>query len=502
LKTPETKSELKQYSVYALAMILLTALLRLLMIGQVGLGDDEAHYWMWSKNLDWSYFDHPPLVAWIIAFFTSIGGDHEFFVRVGAVLLFIVTSSAAYFLAAGLKDEKAGFYTVLFLNVAPVFSFLGSVLMVPDSSLGAAWLLFLFFFYKALQQEGFNRYWFLTGIALGAGFLSKYNAILLPGSALLYLLFSNKNRKWLLKKEPYLAIGIGLLFLIPVILWNARHDWASFGFQLNHGLGTDHSFSLTLFFQILGAEIGYISPVLFFLSLIALILSGYYGLKRQDDTHLFLFFFGAPTLLLFNGVGSFHKILPHWPALGFVTGFISLSLWMNERGGLRAWKIPAVIFGLLLTLIIPVQALFKWVPLEAKIDVTNELYGWPAAAERVKRIQEEMTSKEGVPFIYAHKFLIADQIGFYTKQGKGIYCFNEDKTQFDFWEDPEKLRGQNAIFVTDNRYDIDPVQKFGANFQKIEKLAPLYIYRHGELIRTFYFYKSYGFKGLKISPIR
>ena len=27
---------------------------------------DEAYYWYYSQNLDWGYFDHPPMVAWLI----------------------------------------------------------------------------------------------------------------------------------------------------------------------------------------------------------------------------------------------------------------------------------------------------------------------------------------------------------------------------------------------------------------------------------------------------
>ena len=28
--------------------------------------DDEAYYWVWSKHLDFGYFDHPPMIALFI----------------------------------------------------------------------------------------------------------------------------------------------------------------------------------------------------------------------------------------------------------------------------------------------------------------------------------------------------------------------------------------------------------------------------------------------------
>src|SRR5947208_1127731 len=30
------------------------------------LAPDEAHYWDWSRHLDWSYYSKGPLVAWLI----------------------------------------------------------------------------------------------------------------------------------------------------------------------------------------------------------------------------------------------------------------------------------------------------------------------------------------------------------------------------------------------------------------------------------------------------
>ncbi|MFZ4647236.1 MAG: hypothetical protein ACOYNP_15905, partial [Gemmataceae bacterium] len=50
------------------------------------LAQDEAHYWDWSRNLDWSYYSKGPLVAWLIAlsdFLTRswlplVGGDPAF----------------------------------------------------------------------------------------------------------------------------------------------------------------------------------------------------------------------------------------------------------------------------------------------------------------------------------------------------------------------------------------------------------------------------------------
>jgi 4-amino-4-deoxy-L-arabinose transferase-like glycosyltransferase len=35
---------------------------------------DESYYWMWGQHLDWSYFDHPPLHAWLQGAIAAIFG--------------------------------------------------------------------------------------------------------------------------------------------------------------------------------------------------------------------------------------------------------------------------------------------------------------------------------------------------------------------------------------------------------------------------------------------
>ncbi len=43
---------------------------------------DEAYYFLWGQQLDWSYFDHAPLHAWLLGLMSQIFGWQEFTVRV------------------------------------------------------------------------------------------------------------------------------------------------------------------------------------------------------------------------------------------------------------------------------------------------------------------------------------------------------------------------------------------------------------------------------------
>jgi dolichol-phosphate mannosyltransferase len=127
-----------------------------------------------------------------------------------------------------------GFYAALLMNISLLGS-VGSIIATPDGPQALFWAWAIYFVYKAVNGEG-GYIWYLTGVMLGLGLLSKYTMILLAPCVLMFLLASAEGRKWLFRKEPYLALLLGLLIFSPVILWNARHDWVSFAFQISHAL--------------------------------------------------------------------------------------------------------------------------------------------------------------------------------------------------------------------------------------------------------------------------
>ena len=129
------------YKLWFWIVNIFTAFLRLLFIGRAGLTVDEAHYWVYAKFLSLSYFDHPPLIAYIIKLSTLVFGNTEFGVRFPAVAIFFIASFIFYICVKKLYNERTAFFAVLLLNVLPVFSFLGSVISIPDSPLALFWIL-------------------------------------------------------------------------------------------------------------------------------------------------------------------------------------------------------------------------------------------------------------------------------------------------------------------------------------------------------------------------
>ncbi len=210
----------------------ISLLVKLILAALIPLSADEAYYWVWSQRPQLSYFDHPPMVAWLF----YLGHFLEPFmhaVRWPAVILGHCMLLAWYFI---LKDRvpfekiKIWVYLVLF---SPLLGF-GSLIVTPDLPVLFFWSVSILVALKALEEKSLLAYFFL-GMSLGLGFCSKYHIVLFVPCLLAYLLLEKKWRevRWV---GILVTFCSGLLFCAPVLLWNLQNNFASFEFQIKHGL--------------------------------------------------------------------------------------------------------------------------------------------------------------------------------------------------------------------------------------------------------------------------
>lgn len=496
-----------------------TALLRLSFIGKVGLTVDEAHYWVYTKFLSLSYFDHPPLIAYIIKISTMIFGNTEFAVRFPAVIIFFIASWIFYICAKKLYDEKTAFIGVILLNVLPVFSFLGSVVSIPDSPLALFWILAFLIFIKIIQTDNKNL-WYLLGVITGFALLSKYNAVMIPVSVVCFLILSKKHRFWFKEKEPYIAILIAFLMFLPVIFWNIENNWASFGFQLRHGFGSGlPKFSLLFFGQALAGQAGYLSPPIFLVFMAAAYLCVKEAFKKKNQTALLIICFSLPTLILFNAVATFNEILPHWPAMGYLTlaiyvAHITIKYW-NKKRWFRNYTIIAWVFTALILILAPLHLMYKIVPVEKflpkeqaqkirhgipeaeRIDISNDLFGWNEIGDEIRKIVNSYPPKSR-PFIFTHKSYLASQIAFAVPEYR-VFCISDKIDAYDLWQRSlNPLRNKDAIFICNDFYYFNPSEYENA-FTSYSEPEIITIYRNGKKIKNFFITKCSGFKPVNLA---
>ena len=217
-----------RWRVFSLGVVAYMLLLRLLTIGQVELLVHEAYYWNYAQHMDLSFYDHPPMVAWLIWLGTAIIGHNEFGVRIGAFLSGLVAMGYLYAFARNRYDQSTAIRTVLLLAVLPLSVVYD--MMTPDAPLIAAWAAALYYMERALVA-GRRSAWLGLGIAFGLGLLSKYTLILLGCGGLLFVILDPTARRWIRRPQPYLAVALALVLFSPVIIWNYQHHWASLLFQ-------------------------------------------------------------------------------------------------------------------------------------------------------------------------------------------------------------------------------------------------------------------------------
>jgi 4-amino-4-deoxy-L-arabinose transferase-like glycosyltransferase len=472
-----------------------TTLLRLVWASLVPLVPQEAYYWKYARHLALSYFDHPPLTAYIIAFFTWVGGDRILSVRLGAIALAAGLAVLLYAIVNRLFGRpRWAFLTVLAANCTVVFS-IGSVIMTPDTPLMFFWALTVYSLVR-LQKSDAWRWWYVAGLAVGLGLLSKYTAILIVPGILMYLLLSRTQRKWLLTPHPYSALGVALLLFVPVLVWNYNHDWASFMFQFpqrfSHVVRLRLDFTLQLFLT----QLGMLTPYIFFLAVIGWLEIGRRALRDNDAGYSLLFWSACPVYVVFTLSSLFRLVKMNWLAPAYVTSLIAGIVWLNSaptrwsEGFRRCFK-PGLILGVAIVL------LAHLLPLEPVLPVRpfDTWSGWKELASRVMSIKLQMG---GDAFIFGDDYQIPSEITFYTPDHEPT-CSGEilgrEGLQYDYWTDTGALIGRNGIFVTDKALGVRGIGALGEHFDVVEEDAPLEIVRHNRVFRIFYIYRCYGYKG-------
>ncbi|MCA6071370.1 MAG: glycosyltransferase family 39 protein [Endomicrobium sp.] len=474
--------------------------LRLLVIGKIGLTVNETHYcWVYTKFLDLSYFDYPPFIAYLIKATTLIFGNNEFAARFPTVVIFFIASWFFFICAKKLYNERTAFTGVLLLNVLPVFSFLGSVIAVPDSPLALFWLLSLLVFIVLIETNNKN-YWYLLGIIAGLAMLSKYNAILIPFSIFLFLFLSPKHRFWFTRKEPYLALVVSVITFLPAMVWNIENNWTSFGFQLKHGLGGSFpKFSFTLFGRSIGAQAGYVSPLLFLIFIVAALACIKEAYQKKDRHALIIACFSLPILVLFNGIATFNEILPHWSAMGYsalsiYVAHLTLKFWHIKW--FRIYSYAAWGLAIFMVIVIHMHVLYGIIPLEKvehgiaepeRIDVTNEVYGWKEAGNEIRKIINTYPPKEK-SFVFTYKGYLASELAASVPKLR-VFCISDKINACGLWQkNLDTLRNKDGLFICNDFFFSNPKERYGEKvFASYTDVETFPVYEDGRKIKNFFF---------------
>ncbi|MFQ5431013.1 MAG: glycosyltransferase family 39 protein [Nitrospinota bacterium] len=477
----------------------LITLFRLIVASSFELSLDEGYYWLWSKNLDLSYYDHPPMIAYVLALATYFS-DAEIFIRLAPILGSVVTSLLLYEMANDLyNDECAGFNAVLMANVTLIFS-AGALIATPDTPLVPFYTAAMMLTFKAVRSEpgSWDGYtlWTAAGAAIGGAMLSKYTAFFFFPCALLYFFLSTRGRAWLKRPEPYLASFISFIVFMPVIVWNSRHDWVSLSFQAKHGLAEIGGNPFDRFLEFAGLQIVLYSAGIFFFLIAAGVSVSKSSYKevhpRAREAALFLFSFSIPIIGFFV-LNSFRaRVEGNWPILGVIPLFLRAGKMAGGWYSSPRFKIPfraSLAIALLLWIVFHVQLTNPVIPHPKRFEIGRRVYGWRLLGAKI----DEAKKSGDVSFIVSNRHQIATLMTYYTEPHMRAYLIGANNDRFTFLPPPDSMKGKNAIYLTEMGRDM--IKSITPLFDKVETLEKVDIVRKGELIRSFTLYLCYNYHG-------
>lgn len=487
-------------------LLVISAVVRGIVAASIELGNDEVYYWTFALYPDWSHYDHPPMVGWLIQLFSlNLLFDSEFFIRLASVVLMTAETYIMFRIGKEIKDAKAGLYAAL-LYTASIYAFvITGIFILPDTPLNLFWLLSVWMavkYFKAEQPR--NLHLLLLGLFTGLAILSKYTGVFIWVGVVLYILVF--DRKQLKRPALYHSILITAVCCLPILVWNIQNDFVSFNF---------HSDRVSLFgkvnFSYFGTELAgeffYNNPVNFVLAIIAVIAAFRGKINMEKSTLRLMLCIALPLILLFQFFSLTRPTLPHWNAPAFNMLILLVACWLcSKKPIIASLSVMAfiVLFGI-------VEIRTGFIPLDhhteeeklGRDDFSLDMYGWHQletkfAALREAKIQEGVMHEEDG--IVASQWFPLANLDYYVARPLGMRVMGLGKPENlhkYLWINEERggiKQGESFWFLTDSRYWHDPVEMYSGSFDAIEPVGTITIERGGKPAKNVFVYACKDFK--------
>jgi membrane-associated phospholipid phosphatase len=486
---------------YVVIAVVLLARWAYLASGTMELSEDEAYQWLWSKRPALSYFSKPPMIAYTQWLGTRLWGDTEFGVRFFSPLIGALLGVLLLRFFAREVNARAGFLLVLVCTATPLLA-AGSILMTVDPLLVLFWTAAMLAGWKAIRPESGVAAWCWVGLWTGLGFLSKYTALLQWLCwAVLFALWP-PARVHLRRPGPYLALLLNAVCALPVVIWNSQHGWITAAHVADNAqLGKPWSLAAVpgQFFGFLGAEAGLLNPVFFVGVLAAAVL--FWRTHRNDLRVLFFFSMGAPLFLVYLLWTFYARVQPNWIAASVLPLFCMAMIYWDDRARRGArfvnrWLAAGLVLGLSAVVL---GHKSEWIekitgrPLPARQDPLRRVRGWSEVARTVGEERARLLAEGKPVFIIGGHYGITSLITFYLPEARArvphdplVFYRTSPRpvNQFYFWPGYRDRKGQNAIYVEENRRPEPPPDILRAEFESVTDLGLREIRNRGRVLRT------------------
>ncbi len=497
------------------------------------LAPDEAHYWDWSRHLDWSYYSKGPLVAWLIR------GGCELFgpwavqhtgslmpaIRMPAVMCSSLLLVSLYVLTKRVYQCESLALAVVGLALTLPLIAVGASVMTIDSPYTCCWGWALVFGHIAITRGSWWA-WTATGLLVGVGILAKYTMVVFLPSVGLFLLMTPLYRPLLGRPGFWIMCGVAGLCCLPILIWNVQHDWVTVRHLLGlsglhepdekggiHWLGP---------LKYLGGQCALLLIYWFVAWLLAMITHQPFA---ERDPHLrYLWWMSAPMFLVFLAFSpKTDGGELNWPVTAYLSGFVLAAGWIvRQLSSTVAWHrrlqtaalVLACFAGVTLTAFAhysdrayPLLTELTGPPTPEKpyplrqIDPTCRLRGYQFLASEVDRTAAEVEKEDGQPPVLCGcNWSMPGELGVYCAGHPSVYSVGliagDRHSQYDLWpnpiSDPEPFAGRTFLIVGGVTAELRRA------FDVIGPTREVKFWEHGQPIASWPVTVCHGFRGFAL----
>ena len=323
-----------------LAILALAALLLIRvcvnLISPMNLYGDEAQYWRWGQTLDWGYYSKPPMIAWVIHVTTAVFGNAEWAVRLPAPFLHTIGAAFLFLLGRDMYGPRIGLLGALGYALMPAV-ILSSQIISTDGVLMPFWCAGLYALWRLRDGQGGWVSAIGLGVAIGAGFLSKYAMLYFAIGIALAILIDRDTRRALVSWHGAAALLVACTLFAPHMAWNAAHEFKTVSHTVdNANLGGDliNPGNAVTF---LVDQLGVFGPI----SLLAL-LFGIFVMRSEDKGIMgrdrLLLCFILPVLIIILGQAVLSRANANWAATAYPAASVLVAAWLTRaRANRTLW---------------------------------------------------------------------------------------------------------------------------------------------------------------------
>ena len=496
----------KTFARKSVLLVIIFTFIRIILSSFLQLGNDESYYLTFAQQLQINYFDHPPMVALWIKFFTANLAlqDHLFFIRLGSLTGCAISSFFIYKTLTNISTAKAGFAGVFLYNISFYASITAGVFIFPDTPQMVFWTASMYIITQILKDDKKILPWVLFGACVGLSIMSKVHAVFLWGGVFLYAVFY--RRSWFGNKGFYVAAAITAIIISPILIWNIQNDFITFRF---HGervvVKEETGFN---FMGLLRETVGQLvinNPFTIFL--IGLFFSKKPGLKESGAIRVFKLM-GLPLLFVIFFIAMFRTTLPHWSGPAYISLLPIAAIGLSQMTVANFKLLYRSAFAYTIILMLLIAAAVKFYPgtfsnevgtALGRTDISLDAYGWKEGGEKFARIYKERNPSTKHPMVCNSWWGAHDEYYFARPLHlKMIGLAPVLEIHHYAWRmkyDTVNLKMDTAYAIV-HSYDYFNAQKaFGNYYSKIDSIASIPIVRNKKLAYNFYVYELTGWKG-------